>query len=85
VIYFSGVFGSAAIIQICLLILYKTDMYFQVNLLFSINIALEIFKLVSIIIIIATAIIVVNKRCNKTLREHDDGRASRGTSVDKSD
>jgi hypothetical protein len=51
--------------------------------MFSFYIVQITLKFVSISIIIATAIIVVMKLCNKTLREHDDGRAARGSTVDK--
>jgi hypothetical protein len=42
-----------------------------------------ILNFISISIIIRTAIIVVKKRCNKILREHDDARAAMGTPIDK--
>jgi hypothetical protein len=61
----------------------KTDKNIVLDLTYSFTTIQMILKLVSIIIIIATAIIVVMKLCNKTLREHDDGRAARGSTVDK--
>ncbi len=83
-IYFASCFGTAFIIKIGVLIAAKTDIdqNFGANFEYSFGIIQIILKLVSISIIIATAIIVVKKLCNKTLREHDDGRAARGSTVD---
>jgi hypothetical protein len=85
VIYFISCFGTAFIFEICFYIASNISIISYINLCYSFEILKLILKFVSIIIIMATAIIVVKKRCNKTLREHDDGRAARGAAVDKYD
>jgi hypothetical protein len=71
--------------ETCIVIAFETDKNVGANLTYSFATIQLILKLVSISIVIATAVIVVKKKCNKTLREHDDGRAARGTTVDKYD
>jgi hypothetical protein len=83
VIYFVICFSIASIIEIGNVIAPTIDENFQVHFDFSVVIGQLILQLVSICIMIATAIIVVKKLCNKTLREHDDGRASRGSPLNK--
>jgi hypothetical protein len=83
VIYFSACFGTAFIYEICNLIANEIDLNVGTDLIYSSEIFQIVLKFVSISIVIATAIIVVMKLCNKTLREHDDGRASRESTIDK--
>jgi hypothetical protein len=85
VIYFVACFGTALIMCTCLKIIYEIDQNFSINMAYSYDIFQLILNFVSISIIMATAIIVVKKRCNKTLRQHDDARASRRSTVDKYD
>jgi hypothetical protein len=82
-IYFASCIGTALIMEVSLPIAQKFSINSLSNLSYSYDIFQLILKFVSIMIIIATAIIVVKKLYNKTLREHDDGRAARGSTVDK--
>ncbi len=76
-IYFTVIFGTVFIYEASLYIAFKVDRVLLDKLDEIFSIFEIIFKLVSVIIIIITAIIVVKKLCNKTLREHDSSRASR--------
>jgi hypothetical protein len=85
VIYVISCFGTALIMCIILKIIYEIDQNLSINIAYSYDVFQLILNFFSICIVIRTAVIVVKKRCDKNLMEHDDGRAMRGTRVDKYD
>ncbi len=84
-IYFTSCFGIAFVFQTFVLVAATTNRKFGTDLEYAFATIQIVLKFVSICIIIATAIIVVKKLCNKTLRENDESRASNGSPFDKYD
>ncbi len=83
VIYFASCFGTNFIFDIFKFIAFKIDAKFFYIFDGGNTIVLIILNLAAIVIMIVTSIIVVNKLCNKTLRELDDARAFRRFTIDR--